>query len=79
MGFSLSLDQGRLEWSGQSYRSIFAQARNAFSPSFLRMLSEIMRFNRVCVADRDAGGWPAAPSAPICASADFQPPSATTT
>lgn len=55
MGFSLSLDEGRLEWSGQSYRSIFAQPRNAFSPTFLRMLSEIMRFNRVCVADRDAG------------------------
>jgi len=55
MGFGLSLDEGRLEWSGQSYRSVFAQPRNAFSPSFLRMLSEIMRFNRSCVADRDAG------------------------
>lgn len=55
MGFGLSLDDGRLEWSGQSYRSVFAQPRNAFSPSFLRMLSEIMRFNRSCVADRDAG------------------------
>ncbi|NMG38643.1 NAD(P)-binding protein [Chelativorans sp. ZYF759] len=55
MGFGLSLDEGRLEWSGQSYRSIFAQPLNALSPSFLRMLSEIMRFNRTCVVDRDAG------------------------
>lgn len=55
MGFGLSLDEGRLEWSGQSYRSIFAQPRNALSPSFLRMLSEILRFNRTCVSDRDSG------------------------
>lgn len=55
MGFSLSLDGGRLEWSGSSYRSIFAQKRNFFSPSFLWMLREILRFNRQCVEDRDAG------------------------
>ncbi|MGE0499968.1 MAG: NAD(P)/FAD-dependent oxidoreductase [Rhizobiaceae bacterium] len=55
MGFSLSLDAGRLEWSGSSYRSIFAQKRNLASPSFLRMLREILRFNRQCVEDRDTG------------------------
>ena len=55
MGFSLSLGGGRREWSGESYRSIFAQRRNIVSPSFLRMLHEIQRFNRECTADRDAG------------------------
>jgi predicted NAD/FAD-binding protein len=55
MGFSLSLDGGRLEWSGSSYRAIFAQKRNFFSPSFLWMLREIVRFNRQCVADRGDG------------------------
>jgi len=55
MGFSLSLDDGRLEWCGSTYRSIFAQKRNFCSPSFLWMLREIMRFNTICVADRDAG------------------------
>ena len=55
MGFSLSLDGGRLEWFGSSYRAIFAQKRNFFSPSFLWMLREILRFNRQCVADRGAG------------------------
>ncbi len=55
MGFSLSLDGGKLEWCGTNYRSIFAQKRNFFSPSFLWMLREILRFNRQCVADRDAG------------------------
>jgi predicted NAD/FAD-binding protein len=55
MGFALSLDGGRLEWSGSTYRSIFAQKRNFFSPSFLWMLREILRFNRQCVDDRDNG------------------------
>jgi len=55
MGFALSLDDGKLEWSGSTYRSIFAQKRNFFSPTFLWMLREILRFNRQCVEDRDAG------------------------
>ncbi len=37
MGFSLSLDGGRLEWCGETLRTIFAQKRNVFSPSFLWM------------------------------------------
>jgi predicted NAD/FAD-binding protein len=55
MGFSLSLDGGRLEWSGQNLRSVFAQAKNLVSPSFLWMLREILRFNAICVTDRDEG------------------------
>lgn len=55
MGFSLSLDGGKLEWSGQDLPSIFAQKRNIVSPSFLRMLREILRFNRNSVVDRDTG------------------------
>lgn len=55
MGFSLSLDRGRREWCGETYRSIFVQKRNFFSPSFLWMLREILRFNRECVEDRDSG------------------------
>lgn len=55
MGFSLSLDGGRLEWCGSTLWTIFAQKRNFFSPGFLWMLREILRFNRICVADRDSG------------------------
>lgn len=55
MGFSLSLDGGRLEWCGSTLRTIFAQKRNVFSPGFLWMLREILRFNKECVADRDSG------------------------
>jgi predicted NAD/FAD-binding protein len=52
MSFSLSLDHGRLEWSGDT---LFAQKRNVFRPSFLLMLREILRFNRICLEDREAG------------------------
>lgn len=55
MGFSLSLDGGRLEWCGSTFRTIFAQRRNFVSPSFLWMLKEILRFNRQCTVDRDSG------------------------
>ncbi len=55
MSFSMSLDDGRLEWSGASYASLFAQKRNIVSLPFLLMLKEIMRFNRICVEDRNTG------------------------
>jgi uncharacterized protein len=55
MSFALSLDQGRLEWSGASYASLFAQKRNMVSLPFLYMLREILRFNKLCVADRNSG------------------------
>jgi hypothetical protein len=55
MSFSLSLDQGRMEWAGGGFDRIFAQRSNALSPSFLMMLRDILRFNRECVADREAG------------------------
>lgn len=55
MGFALSLDGGRLEWCGKNLRTIFTQKRNFFSPGFLWMLREIVRFSRICVPDRDSG------------------------
>lgn len=55
MSFSLSLDQGRMEWSGCGLSSLFAQKRNLLRPSFLLMIREILRFNRTCLEDRAAG------------------------
>ncbi|MFB2551548.1 NAD(P)/FAD-dependent oxidoreductase [Ensifer soli] len=55
MSFSLSLDGGVMEWSGDTLSTIFAQKRNLLRPSFLWMLREILRFNRLCLSDRDAG------------------------
>lgn len=55
MSFALSLDQGKLEWSGATLSSLFAQKRNIVSLSFMSMLREILRFNKICVADRNSG------------------------
>ena len=55
MSFSVSLDHGRLEWSGDNLATVFAQKRNLVRPSFLMMLREILRFNRICLEDRSAG------------------------
>lgn len=46
MSFGVSLDDGQLEWAGTNLDTVFAQRRNMLSPGFLRMLSEILRFNR---------------------------------
>jgi uncharacterized protein len=45
MSFSVSLDEGRLEWAGTNLNTLFAQRRNLFSPTFLAMLRDILRFN----------------------------------
>ena len=55
MSFALSLDHGRLEWSGDTLDTLFAQRRNIFRPSFLLMIREILRFNRLCLRDRAKG------------------------
>lgn len=55
MSFSVSLDEGRFEWCGENLRSIFAQRRNLFSPTFLRMLSDILRFNAFARRDLESG------------------------
>ena len=47
MSFSVSLDGGQLEWAGTNLNTLFAQRRNALSPSFLGMLRDIIHFNRM--------------------------------
>ncbi|MEO6017827.1 MAG: FAD-dependent oxidoreductase [Polaromonas sp.] len=52
MSFSVKVpDAGRtgsqLEWSGSSLNSVFAQRSNLVNWKFLRMLRDIMRFNRI--------------------------------
>ena len=45
MSFSLSLDNGRVEWASHGLGSFFAQRSNLCSPSFLRMFVDMLRFN----------------------------------
>ena len=46
MSFAVSLDDGRLEYSGTGLSGLFAQGRNVISPRFWRMLRDLMRFYR---------------------------------
>ena len=61
MSFSLSADAGRFEWKGggdnwlDTARGLFAQPGNLLSPSYLRMLREILVFNARCVEDQAKG------------------------
>jgi predicted NAD/FAD-binding protein len=46
MSFSLRDERSGLEYNGTNLNSMFAQRLNALRPSFLRMLLDILRFNR---------------------------------
>jgi uncharacterized protein len=46
MTFAVSLDNGRLEYSGTGLAGLFAQPRNAVSARFWGMLRELLRFYR---------------------------------
>lgn len=55
MSFSVSAQNGGVEWAGGNFREIFAQKKNLFNPSFIHMLTEILRFNKQCLIDLEAG------------------------
>ncbi len=52
MSFSVKLPLGKrmLEWAGANLDTVFTQRRNLFSPRFLVMLRDILRFNREATA-----------------------------
>lgn len=47
MSFSVRMDHHGMEWAGTDLNAVFAQRRNVLRPSFLGMLSDIMRFNKL--------------------------------
>lgn len=51
MSFSVSVDGGQLEYSGNNLNTLFAQRRNLFSLKHWRMLREILRFNKQAKQD----------------------------
>jgi predicted NAD/FAD-binding protein len=51
MSFAVSLDDGRLEYSGTGFSGLFAQGRNTVSPRFWRMLLDLVRFYREAPRD----------------------------
>jgi uncharacterized protein len=46
MSFSVRCERTGLEYNGTSLNSLFAQRRNLVRPSFLRMVADILEFNR---------------------------------
>ncbi|RYX94590.1 MAG: NAD/FAD-binding protein [Comamonadaceae bacterium] len=59
MSFSVKVpgaSAGRgLEWSGSSLNTVFAQRRNLLNGRFLRMLRDLMRFNKLATRIAEAG------------------------
>jgi len=53
MGFSVSCEKTGIEYAGKNLNTVFAQRRNIFSPYFLRMTKDILRFNKEALADLD--------------------------
>lgn len=50
MSFSVQHLALGLEWSGSDLNGVFAQRRNLLRPSFIGMLAEVVRFNRLTTA-----------------------------
>lgn len=55
MGFSVCDESTGLEYAGTNLDTLFAQRRNLLSPRFLRMVGDILRFNRRSVEDLETG------------------------
>jgi predicted NAD/FAD-binding protein len=62
MSYSVTDELSGLEYSGTNLNTLFSQRRNLISPTFWRMLRDIMRFNREALLDWRAGKIPAAMS-----------------
>ncbi|MEM1145132.1 MAG: FAD-dependent oxidoreductase [Pseudomonadota bacterium] len=55
MGFSVRSEETGLEYAGTNLNALFAQRRNLLSPRFLRMVRDILRFNKESLADLESG------------------------
>jgi predicted NAD/FAD-binding protein len=60
MSFSVALESPALEWAGTNLDTVFAQRSNLLRPAFLRMLRDVLRFNReapLAAGDATLGGF----------------------
>lgn len=55
MSLSVRIGDGELEWSGSSLATVFAQPANLVNPRFLRMLADLVRFNREATRLAESG------------------------
>lgn len=54
MSFSVDAPANKLQYNGTSLDTLFAQRKNLINPRFLKMVREILRFNRQTRSDLDA-------------------------
>lgn len=57
MSFAASIGPGVIEYSGDGLGTLFAQRKNLLSPTFLRMVFDLVRFNRRCKSMLRKGGF----------------------
>jgi predicted NAD/FAD-binding protein len=55
MSFSVRIGAGEVEWAGTNLASVFAQPANLVNPRFLRMLRDLVRFNREATRLAESG------------------------
>ena len=46
MSFSVRVDPLDMEWAGTNLSTVFGQKRNLLRPGFIKMIRDILRFNR---------------------------------
>lgn len=51
MSFSVKNQAQNLEYNGNNINSLFAQRRNIFRPRFWRIVTDILKFNKLCKSD----------------------------
>lgn len=56
MSFSVKNVAENIEYNGNTLNSLFAQRRNIFRPKFIRMVADILRFNKLCKSDATLQG-----------------------
>ena len=46
MSFAVKIDNPKIEYAGTNLNAVFAQRKNLLNPRFIRMLFDILRFNK---------------------------------
>ena len=47
MSFAVKIDNAKIEYAGTNLNAVFAQRKNLLNPRFIKMLMDIMRFNKM--------------------------------
>lgn len=58
MSFSVKNESENLEYNGNTINTLFAQRRNIVRPKFIRIVSDILKFNKVCKQEIETATFP---------------------